>query len=136
MLRAYFYLVDSDKIFPMEFTTKERNYMFTRKDISQIDRDYFVVNATTLYNICMVSKNTNHSWIIQPRTINGHRSLIILHRHGTSGEYHTQPYFHPRSILQAQELIKSAAGFHTSDNILITIKENELVITKKDIDKP
>ena len=25
MLRAYFYLVDSDKMFPMEFTTKERN---------------------------------------------------------------------------------------------------------------
>ena len=81
--------------------------MFTQKDMKQIDRDYFVVTATNLYNICLVSKNTKHSWIIQPRTDNGHRSLIILHRHGTSGEYHTQPHFHPRSILQAQELIKS-----------------------------
>ena len=111
MLRAYFYLVDSDKIFPMGFTTKERNYMFTRKDISQIDRDYFVVNATTLYNICLVSKNTKHHWTIQPQTINGHRSLIVLHRHGNSGEFHVQPHFHPRTISQAQDLIKSHDRF-------------------------
>lgn len=111
MLRAYLYLVESDKIFPMEFTTKERNYMFTRKDISQIDRDYFVVNATTLYNICLVSKNTKHHWTIQPQSINGHRSLIVLHRHGNSGEFHVQPHFHPRTISQAQDLIKSHDRF-------------------------
>ena len=112
MLRAYFYILSiQTKYSLMEFTTKERNCMFTQKDISQIDRDYFVVNATTLYNICLVSKNTKHHWTIQPQTINGHRSLIVLHRHGKSGEFHVQPHFHPRSISQAQDLIKSHDRF-------------------------
>lgn len=80
--------------------------MFTKKDMQQIDYEYFIVKNTTLYNICLVSKNTKHSWIIQPRMNNGYRSLTVLHRHGEIGEYHTQPYFHPHTITEAQVLIK------------------------------
>ena len=112
MLRAYFISCRIRQNIPLRnLQLKKGIIMFTLKDISQIDRDYFVVNATTLYNICLVSKNTKHHWTIQPQTINGHRSIIVLHRHGNSGEYHVQPYFHPSSILQAQELIKSHDRF-------------------------
>lgn len=45
--------------------------------------------------------------------------------------YHTKYKEVPMIRLQGQWL--EAAGFHASDNILITIKENELVITKKGI---
>ena len=81
--------------------------MFNKKDLSQIDRVYFKVNAATCYNICLQSKNTKHHWIIQAIMNNGFRSLIIHHRHGNIGEYHIQPRFHPRSVKQAQEMIKS-----------------------------
>lgn len=47
---------------------------------------------------------------------------------------HTEYIGVPMIRLQGQWL--EAAGFHASDNILITIKENELVITKKNIDRP
>lgn len=81
--------------------------MFDKKDILQIDRDYFIVKSSTCYNICLQSKNTKHHWTIQPVTNNGFRSLIVLHRHGNSGDFHIQPKFHPRTVSQAQELIKS-----------------------------
>ena len=45
--------------------------------------------------------------------------------------FHTEYKDVPMIRLQGQWL--EAAGFHASDNILITIKENELVITKEGI---
>ena len=48
--------------------------------------------------------------------------------------FHTEYKEVPMIRLQGQWL--EAAGFHPSDDIHITIKENELVITKKGIGRP
>ena len=47
---------------------------------------------------------------------------------------HTEYKEVPMIRLQGQWL--ETAGFHPSDDIHITIKKNELVITKKGIDRP
>ena len=85
--------------------------MFTQEDFSQINKDYFIIRITTPYNIHLISKNTKHHWVIQPQTFNNCRILTVLHRHGQSGEFHIQPRFHPHSVDQAQELIKSHDKF-------------------------
>ena len=95
--------------------------MFNKKDLSQIDKTYFKVAAATCYNICLQSKNTKHHWIIQSIINNGFRSLIIYHRHGNNGEFHIQPRFHPRSVAQAQELIKSHDLFQLNGRKPITV---------------
>lgn len=78
--------------------------MFNNKDMQQIDRKYFMVKETSCYNIHLQSRNTRHHWTIQPVTNNGHRSLVVLHKHKDVGEFHIQPFFHPCDVSEAQRL--------------------------------
>lgn len=86
--------------------------MYSKKDFDQIDYNYFYVKTLNAYNICLQSKNSIHYWNIQCQEIKNRRSLIVLHRHENSGNFHVQLYYHPRTIEQAQDLIKEHDEFH------------------------
>ena len=86
--------------------------MYSKKDFDQIDYNYFYVKTLNAYNICLQSKNSKHYWNIQCQEIKNRRSLIVLHRHKNSGDFHIQPHYHPRTIEQAQDLIKEHDEFH------------------------
>lgn len=82
--------------------------MFTKAEMKQIDRQYFVVQKETLFHICLKSKNTEHIWDIESRSVFwGKRSLVVHHKHKETDPFHVQPGFHPRTVMEAQELIKN-----------------------------
>ncbi len=81
--------------------------MFEKKDFINVDRKYFKVINETAYHLTLKSKNTGHTWDIECRENPTGRSLIVNHKHKDSDPFHEQPWFHPRSIEEAQELIKS-----------------------------
>lgn len=87
--------------------------MYTKKDFIQIDREYFEVICETCYHIQIKSKNTGHIWNIECRCPRpGVRSLIVKHKHKHTHAFHQQRYTHPRSILEAQEIIKAHDKWH------------------------
>lgn len=81
--------------------------MFEKKDFINVDRKYFKVINETAYHLTLKSKNTGHTWDIECRENPTGRSLIVNHKHKDSDPFHEQPWFHPRSIEEAQEMIKS-----------------------------
>jgi hypothetical protein len=80
--------------------------MFTQKDYAQIDTEYFEVKTKTQYHIVLKSKNTGHFWDIEYRGRPGGRSLLINHKHKESQPFHPQNRYHPRSVADAQRLIR------------------------------
>ena len=81
--------------------------------MKQIDRGYFIVQKETLFHIQLKSKNTKHIWDIESQSIfHNKRSLVIYHKHNESDPFHAQPKFHPRTIIEAQEMIKSHDKWH------------------------
>ena len=46
------------------------------------------------------------------KSLKNRRSLIVFHRHDSSGYFHVQSHYHPRTIEQAQNLIKEHDNFH------------------------
>lgn len=86
--------------------------MYSKRDFDQIDHNYFNVKAMNGYNICLQSKNSKHYWTIQCQEFKNKRSLIVFHRHYSSGYFHVQSHYHPRTVEQAQDLIKEHDNFH------------------------
>ena len=80
--------------------------MFTKEDFSDIDTVYFSVKSFTGYHIILKSKNTGHIWDIYYRPFPGGHSLVIHHKHKEKDPFHQQPYFHPRTLEEAQDMIK------------------------------
>ncbi len=81
--------------------------MFTRADVEKIDKAYFQIISTSSYHIILKSKNTGHSWDIQCKELfSGRQSLVIHHKHVDSDPFHDQLHLHPRTVIDAQRLIK------------------------------
>lgn len=85
--------------------------MFEKSEIKQIDKDYFKIIQATAYHIIIKSKNTKHTWDIYCRDGDGFRSLVISHKHKDEQPFHEQAMMHPRTVIEAQELIKEHDNF-------------------------
>ena len=82
--------------------------MFTRADFSCIDKEYFEVKTLTGFHIILKSRNTGHTWDIESRQLTAEQgSIVVNHKHKDGDPFHPQPLFHPKNILEAQELIKA-----------------------------
>ena len=81
--------------------------MFDRKDFNCIDREYFQVINETCYHITLKSKNTGHTWDITSTKNPYGKSIVISHKHNDEDPFHVQPRVHPRSIQEAQDMIKA-----------------------------
>ncbi|SFU86682.1 hypothetical protein [Butyrivibrio sp. M55] len=81
--------------------------MFDRKDLNCIDREYFQVISETCYHITLKSKNTGHTWDITSTENPYGKSIVISHKHNDMDPFHIQPRVHPRSIQEAQDMIKA-----------------------------
>ena len=87
--------------------------MFQKKEMNEIDRQYFEVKETKAYHIILKSKNCGHIWDIQSKeTTWGKRSLVIYHKHKEADPFHEQAMMHPRTVTEAQELIKKHDKWH------------------------
>ena len=81
--------------------------MFEKKDFENVDREYFQVINETCYHLTLKSKNTGHTWNIACIENPHGKSFVISHKHNDNDPFHLQPGFHPRSIQEAQEMIKT-----------------------------
>ncbi len=81
--------------------------MFTKSDFAAIDRKYFTILQETCYYIELESRNTKHCWSIYSQQYTRSRppSLVVRHKHVIADLYHYQK-FHPKTIIEAQKLIK------------------------------
>jgi len=81
--------------------------MYKYSEFDQIDREYFDVINTTLYNIALKSKNTGHTWNINCENLTwGKRKLVVYHKHNDNDSFHLQRHMSPKSVAHAQKLIK------------------------------
>lgn len=64
--------------------------MFTQKDLSQLDRDYFNIRFAGCYNVVVQSKNTKHIWSIGHEEIGRIKHCTIYHKHNDYDPYHIQ----------------------------------------------
>ncbi len=81
--------------------------MFSKEELESIDREYFQVINGTSFHIIIKSKNTSHIWDIESQCIiPGKRSLVIHHKHKEEQPFHIQLNFHPKTVEEAQDLIK------------------------------
>lgn len=82
--------------------------MFKRDDFNELDKEYFDFLLKSAYYINLKSKNTGHIWSIYSKQINSiYRSLEIQHKHKDRDPFHVQLRWHPKSIKEAQDKIKS-----------------------------
>lgn len=87
--------------------------MFQRNEFQELDRTYFEVRETSVCNIVLKSKSCGHMWAIQSRELfPGKRSLVILHKHKEADPYHEQALMHPKTVAEAQDLIKAHDTWH------------------------
>lgn len=92
---------------------KERDSMFEAKDFKKIDMKYFEIVSKTSYHIIIRSKNTKHYWDIAYVAVTIDRPQIaIFHKHKAEDAFHRQKNFNPRSVEDAQALIKDHDIFH------------------------
>lgn len=84
--------------------------MFTRKEISTIDREYFRVIRETCYYVTLQSRNTKHCWHIESLEGNGWRSCRIHHTHHEGTPYH--PQTSAPNLIRAQQKIKEHDWYH------------------------
>lgn len=98
--------------------------MFSKKETAQIDRKYFDVIHVTGYHIIVRSKNTGHYWDIESvELFFGKKIISIMHKHNREDTYHIQKRFHPRSVEEAQEMIKKHDDFHIRERVLKKTKK-------------
>lgn len=64
--------------------------MFTQKELSQIDHDYFMVKSAGCYGVTLLSKCTKHCWYITNEDYGSFHTCTIFHTHheGTSMHEH------------------------------------------------
>lgn len=87
--------------------------MFQRNEFQEIDRTYFDVKEASICNIVLKSKSCGHILDIQGRELlPGKRSLVILHKHKESDPYHKQALMHPKTVAEAQDMIKAHDIWH------------------------
>ena len=87
--------------------------MFTKDDFRKLDKTYFEVIRKTAYYLDLKSKNTGHSWSIYYYELDmSHYSLVVRHKHHDKDDYHMQLRCHPRTVKEAQDLIKQHDTWH------------------------
>lgn len=87
--------------------------MFAKREMREIDRKYFKPILETAYHVQLKSKNTGHIWDIECRpTYGNYRSLVVYHKHKGTDPFHEQLGMHPKTISEAQELIKNHDKWH------------------------
>ena len=87
--------------------------MFNQHDFDKIDRTYFDVLQISGYHIILKSKNTKHIWDLYfKETQIGKSSIIISHKHNDTDPFHEQAQMHPKSVDEAQLLIKDHDRWH------------------------
>ncbi len=64
------------------------------------------------YHITLESNLTGHIWDIACRENPNGKSLVISHAHKAADTPHIQPRMHPRSLKEAQEMIKDHDKWH------------------------
>lgn len=81
--------------------------MFSKEELKLVDKEYFHILNKTAFHVLVKSKNTLHIWDIESQSITpGKRSLVIHHKHKDEQPFHTQLNFHPKTLEEAQDLIK------------------------------
>ena len=81
--------------------------MYCQKDFNKIDCTYFEVIQLTGYHILLKSKNTKHIWDIYIKeTYSGKSSIVVMHKHNEADPFHEQWNMHPKTVREAQWLIK------------------------------
>lgn len=86
--------------------------MFTRNEFNEIDRKYFQVINETCYHLTLKSTTTGHTWNIMSLGNSKGKNLIISHKHNDMDPFHVQPCFHPKSVIDAQNMIKDHDIWH------------------------
>jgi hypothetical protein len=86
--------------------------MFSKNEFTEIDRQYFKVINETCYHLTLKSNNTGHTWNIMSRANPIGTSLIVYHKHRDKDPFHEQPNFHPKSVIDAQDMIKHHDIWH------------------------
>ena len=86
--------------------------MFTKSELNQIDQNYFNIINSSAFHIILESRNTKHIWDIYCGIGFRGRSLEIYHKHHSSESFHRQKRMHPRTIFEAQTMIKSHDEWH------------------------
>ena len=81
--------------------------MYTEKDFENIDENNYNVCSRTAYHIILKSTRTGHFWDIECRELHpGTRQLVIYHKHNENDAFHEQPNMHPKTVDEAQDMIK------------------------------
>ncbi len=80
--------------------------MFKKEDLQCLDRKYFEILQESGYHITMESNLTGHIWDIAWRENPTGKSFVISHKHKASDPFHLQPRMHPKTVEEAQEMIK------------------------------
>ncbi len=62
--------------------------MFSEKDLSAIDRKYFIVVVANEYDVTLISNNTRHVWYIHSAELLDRELCIVFHKHKLSDPYH------------------------------------------------
>lgn len=87
--------------------------MFSKQEFKNIDKNYFNVLCLSAYYVDIKSKNTGHSWSIYSQQLDyKHRTLVIRHKHRDQDPYHEQLRYHPKNLIDAQEMIKAHDKWH------------------------
>ena len=87
--------------------------MFTKAELNHLDCDYFFVMLRSACRIQLKSKNTGHIWDLESNTVfYGKRSIIVHHKHKDTDCFHVQRGIHPKTIAEAQNMIKSHDEWH------------------------
>lgn len=87
--------------------------MYSSKDFLLVDHNYFEIILLTNNHIQLKSKNTGHYWDIECQNpFYNVCSLVVHHKHKINQEFHIQKQAHPRTILDAQRLIKEHDMWH------------------------
>lgn len=80
--------------------------MFEKDEFEKLDNQYFKIFQKTAFHIILMSKNTNHFWDIESKSLfYGQRAIVVHHKHKKEDNFHVQLRFHPRTIDEAQNLI-------------------------------
>lgn len=102
--------------------------MFGKSEMNNLDMDYFHVLLRTAYHIQVQSKNTKHIWDIESNSVfHGKRSIIIHHKHNEKDPFHEQQRMHPKTIVEAQDMIKKHDEWHMNGrNSYSLVEKNKL----------
>lgn len=92
--------------------------MFTKNELKKLDRAYFKVQTEVAYHIIVKSINTGHIWDIESVELYpGKRCIVINHKHNERDVFHRQLKMHPKSLVEAQNMIKCHDAWHLKERI-------------------